>query len=967
MNRSSLIVGRNDELRAIEEALTAAGDGRGGALFLVGESGIGKTRLAAAAADLGFGTGMRLLRGRGSALGPMVPYRSLTEALLSLLRAGEPIDFDALGPYRPILAALIPDLGPTTADLETGSLVILAEAVLRLTALVSGAHGCLMILDDLQDADLETLAVVDYLIDNLAGQRTLLLGTIRADQGKALRLAREANARGTATMLELGRLDRPDLRRLAASRLGVAADEVPDPVTDLLWAGSAGVPFRVEEMLDGMIDSELLVRAPDGWRVTESQRPNPPTTLLRTVAARVEALQPAAREVLLTSAMLGRRFPLAVLQAVTGLTYRDLLSHLHGDNTAHLVAPDDQVPDWYAFQHALIVDALLTLLPAPDRARLAGRVADAVEAVYPGLPGEWCQVSAALKLDAGRPLEAGKLWAVAGKRALRQGAAQSAVALLAKACELLAPDTGERAAAMEAMLYALAEVGEIDRALAMVDILDEVAGLDPRRRARLHTRLAWVAVHAGRSDAGLRLVAAARTLLGPDAAAVDTAPIDVVAAHLEVDVPGPGQLGKAEEMARRAAIVAESAELPAVACQAWQLLGALTRQRDPAEATALLERSRAIAVEHNLPIWEVHALVRLGHDDALRDGAIDRLEMARDQASRIGAVTARYQAEVNIAMQLILRGDFAGADRLTSQVLAATTRLKLVETTQYMLLHRTVLAGHRGRRADMDAALVELGRWGGDHAPHAPRIHGMAGAFCALMEEDQDRARAECAAALHAEDQNPTTFHLAGRYGLNLLLRSVSDDLDLAAFETITANPASRLRWDRMFAEYARAVLLGRLGLAEEAAAAVDDAMAVGAPYTMARHLSLRLVAPAALDGGWGTPLDWLRAAEEHFHRTEIPAVAGVCRALLRKGGAVVGRRREGIDEIPQALRTARVTVREYEVLRLLVERLGNREIADQLHLSPRTVEKHVSSLMAKTGEPNRIALSRYGSTTVPL
>ncbi|WP_436498564.1 AAA family ATPase [Actinokineospora sp. HUAS TT18] len=960
-------MGRDDELQAIESALTAARAGRGGALFLVGESGIGKTRLAAAAADLGFGTDMRLLRGRGSALGPMVPYRSLTEALLSLLRAGGTIDFDALGPYRPILAGLIPDLGPATADRETGSLVILAEAVLRLTALAGGDRGCLMILDDLQDADLETLAVVDYLIDNLADQRTVLLGTIRADQGQALSLARAANARGTATMLELGRLGRADLRRMAGSRLGVAADEVPDPVDGLLWAGSGGNPFRVEEMLNGMIDSGLLARGADGWQVTESERPNPPSTLLRTVAARVDALEPAAREVLLTSAILGRRFPLAVLQAVTRLTYRDLLSHLRGDQAAHLVAPDDQVPDWYAFQHALIVEAVLTLLSPVERAELSGRVADAVEAVYPGLPGEWCQFSAALKLDAGRPLEAGRLWAVAGKRALTQGAAQSAVALLAKACELLAPDTGDRADAMEAQLYALAEVGGVDRALAMVDMLEEAGGLDPRRRARLNTRLAWVAVHAGRADAGLRLVAAARSLLGPAAAPVDTAPIDVVAAHLELDVPGPDQLGKAEDMARRAAVVAESTDLPAVACQAWQLLGALTRQRDPAEATALLERSRAIAVERNLPIWEVHALVRLGHDDALRDGAIDRLEMARDQASRIGAVTARYQAEVNIAMQLVLRGDFAEADRLTAQVLAATTRLKLVETTQYMFLHRTVLNGHRGRRAEMDAELAELRRWGGDNAQHAPRIHGLAGTFCALMEEDHDRARAECAAALRAEKQNPTTFHFAGRYGVDLLLRAISGDLDRAEFDVVTSAPASRLRWDRMFAEYAKSVLLGQSGHADEAAEAVAKAMALGAPYAMARHLGLRLVAPAALEAGWGTPLDWLRVAEEHFHRTEAATVAGACRALLRKGGAVVGQRREGTDEVPQVLRTAGVTVREFEVLRLLVNRLGNREIADQLHLSPRTVEKHVSSLIAKTGEPNRVALSRYGSTTVPL
>src|SRR3989440_2308742 len=145
--RSSIIVGRDDELRTVRAALDAARTGQGGAIFLVGESGIGKSRLASAAADLAFAADMRLLRGRGSVIGPMVPFRSLTEALLSLLRAGDPIDVSALGPYRPILARLIPVWGQPPEQ-DDGSLVILAEAVLRLTGLAGQGRGFLGTLDD---------------------------------------------------------------------------------------------------------------------------------------------------------------------------------------------------------------------------------------------------------------------------------------------------------------------------------------------------------------------------------------------------------------------------------------------------------------------------------------------------------------------------------------------------------------------------------------------------------------------------------------------------------------------------------------------------------------------------------------------------------------------------------------------------------------------------------------------------
>ncbi len=965
-NRSSTVVGRDQELRTVENALAAAVAGRGGAVFLVGESGIGKSRLAAAAADRAFQSNMVLMRGRGSAIGPMVPFRSLTEALLSLLRADEDIDVAALGPYRPVLARLIPDWGTPAAQQEGGSLVILAEAVLRLTGLVGKGRGCLVTLDDLQDADAESLAVVEYLIDNLDRQPTLLLGAIRGEPCPALDLARAAARRGTAVLIELDRLDRADLRDLAGACLAIPAADVPEPAVDLLWAGSAGNPFLIEELLGGIVDGGLLVPAEPGWRMADRPPADVPATFARTVARRVEALGPTVAHLLSVAAVVGRRFPLAVAQAVTGLPDRELLSHLHSESGAQLVQPDDQLPDWYTFQHQLIREALLTLLTPAERARLAGRVADAVESVHPGLPGEWCQTAATLRLDAGDTAVAGRLFAEAGRRALAEGAASSAVGLLDKAWDLLAGDeAAERADTLEHLVYALAEAGLVERALASVDTLDQVGGLDPRRRARLHTRLAWAAQVAGPGPNSLAQITAARVLLGPDADEADTAPVDVVEAHLVLDAPGQGQLDKAERLARRAAEVAERVPLPVVACQAWQLLGSLTRSKDPERATAYLERARATAVRHDLPIWEIHALVRLGNDAALREGHLDRLERARTQATLVGAVTARYQAEQSIALYTVLEGDFAAAEALIDQVFAASTRLKLVENVHYVLVVRAILAGHRGRRKDMDEALATFRRWEGDAQPlYAPRVYGLARAFCALLEENRDRAVEEQACALRAEDSTPTVYHLGGRYGLDLLLRAVTGAIGAAEFEAVAASPAAGLRWDRMFASFGRAVLAGRAGDAGGAEAAVADAVAAGAPYAMGRHLGLRLVSEAALADGWGHPIEWLRAAEDHFHSADVPAVASACRALLRSSGVRVAQRRTGLTQIPSALRSAGLTVREYEVLRLLADRLGNREIANRLHLSPRTVEKHVSSLITKTGLPNRIALSEYAVST---
>jgi tetratricopeptide (TPR) repeat protein len=964
------MVSRDSELRTIEHALGATRTGHGGAVFVVGEGGIGKSRLASAAADAAFAADMCLLRGRGSSIGPMAPFRPLTEALLSLLRSGESVDLAELGPYLPILARLIPDLGDPSASEDGGSLVVLAEAVLRLLGLAGRTRGCLLVLDDLQDSDAETLAVIDYLVSNLDKQPTMLLCTVRTDPCPALSLATAAAQRGSGLLIELRRLGERDVGSLAASCLGDAAEAVPGEVVDHLWAASEGIPLLAEEMLNGMLTSGLLVRGGgDRWRVTGPLRTRLSITLTAALSAQLDRLGPQGRDLLSVAAMLGRRFPLAVVQAATGTAQRELLGLLHSEAVAQLVAPDEQTPDWYAFQHPLIGESLLAQLSPAERDSLTRQAAAAVETAYPGLPGEWCQAAAALYLRAGDRAQAGRLFAEAGRRALAQGAANSAVNLLDQALELLSrnEDAHKRADAFASLLYALAEAGLVERAVTSAGELDRLASLlSTSARARLHTRLAWAAAVAGRSADGLAQVNVARRLLGPDAPAHDTAPVDVVAAHLVLDTPGPDQVRTAEALARRAVGAAMNAGLPIVACQAWQLLGALSRSRDPDEATACLERARRIAVEHDLAIEEIHALVRLGNDDALRDGSLGRLDQARREASRVGAMTSRYQAEASIALQAILRGDFDGAETLIDQVLESTTRLRLLETTQYTLLLRAVLGAHRGRRRDMDTALADLRRWEGDHQQHTPRVHGLARAWCALLEENRPLAYRELELALAAEDRGPTIFQLTGRYGLHLLLRVLDGTVDRSGYQAITSAPVSQLRWDRQFALFASAVLSGRDGRNHEAAQAVTEAMRVGAPYATGRHLGLRLVSEAAVADGWGTPVDWLRTAEEYFHQQEVPAVASACRSLMRHAGVTVAQRRHGVAGIPSALRNAGVTVREYEILGLLTERLSNREIAARLHLSPRTVEKHVASLIVKTGQRDRIALGEFGSAAPP-
>ncbi|MFI6227699.1 helix-turn-helix transcriptional regulator [Micromonospora echinospora] len=969
---SPVVVGRDAELRLLEAHLADTRRPLGGSVFITGEPGIGKSRLIGESVSRAFVAGMPVLRGRASPTSALMPFRPITEALFSLFRTEGPPHDPRLEPYRPALARLVPEW--RTEEPGRGeSLVVLAEAVLRLLSATGRDRGCLIVLEDLHDADAETLAVVEYLVDNLAAQPVLLIASFRPVAGPAADLARLAGQRRVATVVELAPLTPPQVRQLAACCLHVEPQDLPQPVVErLLWDGD-GNPLVVEELLRGALAVGSLAWDADGCRFVGELGDDVPTSLVRNVAQRADRLGAQGRALLNTAAVLGRRFSVSALQAISGVDDRTLLAHLGAATDAHLIGPDGATPDWYNFRHALTAEALLASLVPAEVAAIARRAADVLTTIRPGLPGEWCQLVGRLRLTAGEDRAAALHFAEAARRALADGATTSAITLLDRAHELLptAADVDVRAEILESLVYALAEAGQLDRAFELADRLAPAgagvpAGRD--RRVALHMRLAWGAVVGGRWSDAAAQVAAARTLLGPAAGPEDTVAVDVVEAHLRVEGraqcqdDGPQRAKRAEEIALGAVEVAERLPEPVAACQALQLLAMLARDRSFDEADAYLTRMLAVAESHTLPIWRVHALLRLGINQAMRSGDTGGLEQALRDARAVGAIAVAYTAESSIALEAVLRGEYDTADEISARCAEATARLRYVDDHQYNILIRTMLAAHQADRPAMERHLGEFRSWGGEQSLHMPLLYGLCRAFCALLEEKPALALAELDQARAWEERNPNVYYLAGRYGLRLLLDVLHGRADRQAYEWIAAAPGAALRWNQQFLLLADAVLLGRAGRPHDAVAAVNRAHVVSECYPRAHHLGLRLVAEAALADGWGDPILWLRTAEEYFHLAGLPRAASACRALLRRGGASAPQRRDGRDQIPAALITKGLTVREYEVLVLLGERHGNKDIAEQLFISPRTVEKHVASLLAKTGCESRVSLREYAA-----
>ena len=191
-------------MSSIATALDGLSEGRGACLLMVGEAGIGKSRLVTEAIGEAERRGAWVLSGRATPIGGAVPYESVSAALLHGLRS-QPLppspDQDSL---RAGLATLLP--GFVDGPAVTQSPVLLGETVLRLARSVAGVHGTVIVLEDLHWACRDTLAIAEHLADNAALEPVVLIATLRPE-GAALALADALERRRSASVLTLARLD----------------------------------------------------------------------------------------------------------------------------------------------------------------------------------------------------------------------------------------------------------------------------------------------------------------------------------------------------------------------------------------------------------------------------------------------------------------------------------------------------------------------------------------------------------------------------------------------------------------------------------------------------------------------------------------------------------------------------------------------------------------------------------------
>ena len=390
---------------------------------------------------------------------------------MSAGRAGRlPVSAE-LDPFRPALGRLVPEWRQPQAAADE-SLVYLGEAVLRLLRVLSPDTGCLLVLEDLHWADRETLALLEYLADNLSAERVPCTGTLRDEEGgEAAALAAALEARGSAAVLPLARLDPAAMARMAAACVGAA--ELPGTIQSFVAEQAEGIPFLVEEVLAGLIGEGALTERDGSWHAADLVTAAVPATFADAVRRRLDAVDADSRHVLGAAAVLGRRFDWALLGPVTGMTDAAVVAALRRGVGLQLVAADRES---FRFRHALTHEAVLAALLPPERALLAGRALAAVEAAHPGVPGAWCMLAADLAEHAGDTARAGALLLEAGRRDLAVGALASAEHTLARAQALAGPgDAGLRRPVDGAVLWDIyAELKDADYRLAGAQAMERL-------------------------------------------------------------------------------------------------------------------------------------------------------------------------------------------------------------------------------------------------------------------------------------------------------------------------------------------------------------------------------------------------------------------------------------------------------------------------------------------------------------
>jgi predicted ATPase len=531
-------VGRETELAALVQALERAGAGHGQVVAVVGEAGVGKSRLVYECVHAHHLQGWRVLESTSVSYGKATPYFPVIELLrrythveerddVRTIRAkmtGQVLTLDeTLQETIPALLSLLealPEDNPfRTLDPPQRRQRTL-DACKRVLLREGQEHPLLLVCEDLHWIDSETQALLDSLVESLPTVRLLLLVNYRPEY---------QHGWGSKTYYTQLRLDPlPPASAEALLRVLLGDDPSLTPLQRLLIARTEGNPFFLEESVRALVETGVLVGVPGAYRLVQALPTiQVPATVQAVLAARIDRLPPEAKRLLQTAAVIGTEVPLPLLQAIAELPEAALHGALAHLQAAEFLYETRLFPEHeYTFKHALTHEVAYSSVLQERRRVLHARIVEALEA----LAGE--RVAEQVERLAHHAL-LGEVWAKAlaygrqaGEKAMTRSAHREAMGYFEQALSALPHlpeqrDTLEQAIDLRlALRTALGSSGNLGRSLSYLREAESLAmALDDSRR--LGRVLLFLANHCNQVGAYDQAIAAAQRALALAAAGGD--------------------------------------------------------------------------------------------------------------------------------------------------------------------------------------------------------------------------------------------------------------------------------------------------------------------------------------------------------------------------------------------------------------------------------------------------------------
>lgn len=477
-------VGRDRELAVGEEATTSVLSGSGGLLYILGEPGIGKSRLSIELRQAFLQSSPargrpQWLEGRCVSYGeslPYWPYRDLLREWLgvgahepelrtriALRRQLERLFRDRLIEIYPYLAAMLgltlePDAAAHVANLSPEALQYRTFEVVRTLLKGLAQDGPLVVaIEDLHWADATSIQLTDGILPLTETAGLLLVITQRLERSHSSwtikeRAVREFPHRTREVVLEplTGEADRELLTSL------VGASTLPRTLEDRILTSAEGNPFYLEELVRTLADGGALVNEGGRWRFDHDVPIVIPPTVEKVILTRIDRLTSRSRDVLTAASILGRRFTLPQLQGVSEENGA-VEDALHELQRADLVRPGRRWPQpEYRFKHALIQEAAYRTIVRSKRTTLHRRAAEWLEKQYADNPNEMLGVLAHHWLGANDEDKAIAYLTRAGDKARQEYALDEAIGHYQALLPLLERREERRAIALVLFKLALA-------------------------------------------------------------------------------------------------------------------------------------------------------------------------------------------------------------------------------------------------------------------------------------------------------------------------------------------------------------------------------------------------------------------------------------------------------------------------------------------------------------------------------